>query len=105
MAQRHSSGRLRAGTRGSKDFFFFFERKDVNLNWADTKYGRVPLSRATNRGHEGIVKILIERKDDRTAMLDNANQTPQPVALSEAHDGARILLEWGNVNSHHPNRL
>ncbi|WZH50422.1 PNP_UDP_1 domain-containing protein [Fusarium acuminatum] len=48
----------------------------VDVNARDTKYGRTPLSWAAGRGHESIVKLLVEHranvelkdKDERTAL-------------------------------------
>ena len=51
-------------------------------------------------GHEGVVKMLLERKDVCTAMPDTRGQTPLSLALSGGHDGiTQVILEWGNVNS------
>ena len=39
------------------------KREDVNPDQPDTKYGRAPLWWAAEKGHEGIVKMLLERRD------------------------------------------
>jgi len=75
------------------------ERRDANLGQGDTKYGRTTLSGAANPGHEEAVKMVIAQKDARTAMSDNVNRTPPPLALSEEHYGAvTVPLGRGNVN-------
>ena len=51
------------------------QREDVDPDQAETKYGWTPLSLAAANRHKGIVKILFERKDVRTFMPDNMNQT------------------------------
>ena len=51
-------------------------------------------------GKEGIVKILLERKDVRTGIPDNENQMLLTLALAQGHDGiAKAILEWDNANS------
>jgi len=76
-----------------------WERKDVNPNRTDTEYGRTPLTWATLRGRDGIVKMLLERKNAYPAMPDNVNQTPESLAPSEGHDEvARIPLERDEAN-------
>ena len=56
------------------------ERKDVNPDHTDTRFGRTPLSWATEGGHEGVVNMLFELNYVRTAMPDDQNQAPPPVA-------------------------
>ncbi|KAG0128947.1 hypothetical protein HOY82DRAFT_565395 [Tuber indicum] len=78
----------------------FLDRGDVNPEQPDTKYGRTPLSWAAQRGHEGVVKMLLQRKDVSTATLDRENQTPQSRALSNGHHRVvTILLEHDRINS------
>ncbi|PWW74907.1 hypothetical protein C7212DRAFT_203642, partial [Tuber magnatum] len=60
-------------------------------------YGRTPLSWAARRGHEEVVKILLERRDVDAATQDNDGQTPLSWALCEGHDGvARVLVGHSN---------
>jgi len=43
-------------------------------------------------GHEGVVKLLLERSDVHTTTPDKQNQTPLSLALSGGHhEVARIL--------------
>ena len=39
------------------------ERGDVNLNQVDTRSGYTLFSWAAEKGHEGVVKMLLERED------------------------------------------
>ena len=76
------------------------ERKDLNLNQADTEYGQEPLSFAAKLGHEEVVKMLLKRNDVRSTLPDNRNRTPLSLAISEGHERiARILQEQGHPNS------
>ena len=68
------------------------EREDVNPNHADTEYGRTPLSWAAEKGHEGIVKILMQWKDIYSDVPNSINQTPSPLAPSEGYDRAVSVL-------------
>ena len=77
----------------------FLERKDVNPDRADTKYGRTLLTWATRNGREGVVKMLLERKNVRPAVLDDVNQALQSMALPKGHDGpARIPQLWAGFS-------
>jgi len=38
-------------------------REDVNPNTADTKYSAPPLWYAVKWGYEGVVKLLLDRRD------------------------------------------
>ena len=51
-----------------------FSRKEVNLDSRGDE-GQTPLSRAAEGGHEGIVKLLLERKANPD-LADNYGQTP-----------------------------
>ncbi|KAG0128122.1 hypothetical protein HOY82DRAFT_42679 [Tuber indicum] len=65
------------------------ERDDVNPNLADTEYGRTPLSWAAHFGREGVVKLLLARKDVHTTTSDSTNQTP--LSLARARGWNRII--------------
>ena len=47
--------------------------EEVNPNRLNIKHGRAPLLRVAKNGNEGILKVLIERKDIHTAIPDNTN--------------------------------
>ena len=65
------------------------ERKEVNPNLGDTKYGRAPLWLAARSGHEGVVKILSERNDVNPNQADaEYGATPLLCATEHGHEGA-----------------
>jgi len=80
------------------------ERKDVNPDLTDTKYGRTPLSWAAEEGHEGIVKMLLERRDVNPDQPDTYfGRTPLSWAAEEGHEGiVKMLLERRDVNPDQP---
>ena len=39
------------------------EREDINLMTAGTKYGATPLLWVVDRGHEGVVEVILELED------------------------------------------
>ncbi|KAG0132101.1 hypothetical protein HOY82DRAFT_558547, partial [Tuber indicum] len=56
-------------------------------------------------GREGVVKILLERRDVHTATLDSTKQTALSLARAEGHDRiVNMLHERDIVNSHTPDR-
>ena len=77
------------------------EPEDVTPNHADIESGLTPLSSADIMGHEGVVKILLERSDVvHPAMPDNRDQNPLSLAASEGH--CRVtgtLLEHDDADS------
>ena len=76
------------------------ERKDLNHDRADTKYGRTPLSWAAQGGHEQVVKILLERKDVNPDRADTKyGRTPLLWAAKGGHEGVvKILSERKDIN-------
>jgi len=50
-------------------------------------------------GEVGVVKILLERQDVRTTMLDKNNQTPLLLALSEGREEIADILR-GKASPH-----
>ena len=59
----------------------------------NTGYGRTPLSWAARRGHEGVVKMLLEQAD---TFYD---RTPLSWAAGEGHEGViKMLFEREDVN-------
>jgi len=58
-----------------------------------------PLLWAAHNGHEGVVKILLERRDVTLDRPGKSGQTPLWRAASNGHEGVvKILLERGDVN-------
>ena len=56
-------------------------------------------------GHEGMVKMLLERDNASPDKPDNDDITPLSWAAFYGHEGVvKILLEQDDVNSHLPNR-
>ena len=71
----------------------------LSLNSSDED-GRTPLSYAAGSGHEGIVKMLVERGDVNSDSSNKDGRTPLFYAAEEGHEGiAKIPLEPGDVNS------
>ena len=73
-------------------------RDDVNPYQPDTEYGLTSSSWAIQNGHDGVVIILSER--GTSALLDNKNQNPLPLALPQGPPGvASILVERPHPDS------
>ena len=81
-----------------------FDRKDVNLNQADTEWGATPLSWAATGGNEGVVKILLEQEDINPDQADTASgRTPLSWAAENGYEGiVKILLEREDVDPNRP---
>jgi len=74
----------------------------VNPNWLD-KYGQTPILLVTEKGHEGVVKLLLGRKDVKPDKPDSSGRTLLCCAAQNGHEGVvKILLKRDDVN---PNRL
>jgi len=82
---------------GSKDAFGTGRRQSQPGN---TECGQTPLLWATKEGHEGVVRILLEREDVNPNQADTeCGQTPLSWAAENGHEGVvKILLERGDVN-------
>ena len=67
-------------------------------------HGNTAISWAARRGHEGVVKILLERNDINPDTADNGyGRTPLSRAAENGHEGVvRMLLERNDVNSNTP---
>ena len=63
----------------------------VNPNRLDV-YGQTPLTLAAEAGHEGVVRLLLGRKDVNPDTPDNGGQTPLSWAAMKGHDGVVKLL-------------
>lgn len=70
MGKHHSRGRP---TTDMRRMWILLGGEDVNPNREKAFRGRAPLLRAAENGNEGILKVLMERKDIHTAIPDNKN--------------------------------
>jgi len=86
------SSKNAAGTRGHQP------------NTADTQYRRTPLWWATERSHEGIVKLLLQQQDiDPNTTNTGYGQTPLLRAAQRGCEGiVKLLLERGDLNPDMP---
>ena len=65
--------------------------------------GRTPLGWAAHNGHEGVVKILLGRKEVNPDKPDNGSRTPLSWAADNGHEGVvKILLGRKEVNPDKP---
>ena len=75
------------------------ERGDVNPDLPDTMFGQAPLSWAAERGHEGVVKKLLEQEDVNPNMADRDGRTSLVWAAVNGCEGVvKVLLERKDVN-------
>ena len=73
-------------------------RRYIGPNWQD-KCGQTPILLAAERGHEGVVKLLLGRKDVKSETPDNGGRTPLCWAARNGREGVvRILLEQEDVS-------
>jgi len=78
------------------------EVEGCDINQKDC-VGNTPLVWAAWNGHEGVVKILLERDDVGPDKPDHRSETPLFKAAEGGHEGVvKILLERGDVD---PNKL
>jgi len=67
--------------------------------------GGGPLAWAARNGHEGVVKILLEREEVNPDKPNNNGRTPLSYAALSGHEGVvKILLEREEVNPDKPDR-
>ena len=78
------------------------DMKGSGINAADSLWDTA-LILAAERGHEGVVKMLLEREDIDPDQADSKRgQTPLVWAAQNGHDGVvKMLLERGDVNPDH----
>ena len=64
---------------------------------ADLKdsYGRTPLSWAAEKGHEAVVKLLVETGKVDVDSKDRHGQTPLSQAAGKGHEAVVKLLQLG----------
>jgi len=76
----------------------------ANPDIPDTANGRTPLSWAAGNGHEGIVALLLGRKDVNPHSSSKSLRTPLSWAAANGHEGiVKLLLVRGDGNSDTPN--
>ena len=79
-----------------------FGKRYVNPN-SSSESGRTPLSWAAGKGHEGIVKLFLERKDVNPDVPDMYRSTPLSWAAEKSHEGiVKLLLGRQDVNPNTP---
>ena len=83
-----------------------FGRRYVNPD-SSTRSGRTPLLWAAEHGHEGVVKLLLGRKDVTPHTSEtNDNRTPLSLAAENGHEGiVKLLLGREDVIPDSPSRL
>jgi len=76
----------------------------VNPNWLDN-CGQTPILLAAAEGHEGVVELLLGRKDVKSGKTDDDGRTPLHFAALYGHEGVvQVLLELGDVNPDKPTK-
>jgi ankyrin repeat protein len=76
-------------------------REEMIVAEADSKneYGRTPLSSAARRGHEAVVRLLVERADVEADSKDDDGRTPLSRAAESGHEAVVKLLRSHNSQS------
>ena len=67
-------------------------REDFNPDTRDSRCGQTLLSWAAENGHEGIVKLLLEREDVNRNSSCNSDRTLLAWAASNGCEGVVTLL-------------
>jgi len=76
-----------------------FNKRYVNPDARDRWYGKTPLWWAVWSGHEGIVKLLLARKDVNPNSSSKSCETPLRSAARSGHEGiVKLLLARKDVN-------
>jgi ankyrin repeat protein len=68
--------------------------------------GRTPLSWAAERGHEAVVRLLVERDDVEADSKDQFGRTPLLWAVENGHEAVvRLLAERDDVETDSKDKL
>ena len=68
----------------------------TDVNQAQTGTGSTPLFMACQKGHEGVVRLLVEEANAEVNKVNGKNQTPINIAAYKGHLGVvRFLLSKG----------
>jgi len=60
---------------------------------------RTPLAWAAERGHFGVVQLLLAREDINPNIPDGIGRTPLALAVRAGHDGVVKLLKRQNIHT------
>jgi len=79
--------------------------RHTNPNRPD-KYGQTPISLAATEGHEGVVQLLLGRKDVKADTADGYGRSPLLCASSGGHSGVvELLLEREDININRADKM
>ena len=82
-----------------------FGMKYVNLDRPDN-YGQTPLLQAAGNGHDGVVKLLLEREDVSPDKRDHFGQTTLSQAAKNGRDRVvKLLLKREDVSPNRPDNF
>jgi len=74
-------------------------RMDVNHDHTETEYARTSISQAAEKGHKGVIKLLLERGEVNPERADKSGKAALGWAVVRGHKGVvKVLLECGNFN-------
>ena len=94
-APRQMTGPHLAAYFGLKEAMITLSENGHDLNSKDSN-GRTSLSWAAKRGHEAVVRLLLEKGAELEAKEDDFGQTPLSLAAGWGHEAVvKLLLEKG----------